>query len=98
MSRASSASVYGSSWIDLGRVPARRSRRAYGLRTASHPDGWAPSGARARRRTPRETIDPTTGVLSPVAADDEDAPVRRYVRTDYAAERQRAGIIRMGEW
>jgi hypothetical protein len=89
----------------LGRVPARRSRRAYGLRTASHPDGWAPSGARARRRTPRETIDPTTGVLSPVAADDEDAPVRRYVREtpavdriDYAAERRLVEPIKMGEW
>jgi hypothetical protein len=38
------------------------------------------------------------GILSPVTALDDDAPVRRYVRTDYAAERQAAGIIRMGEW
>jgi hypothetical protein len=97
MSRASSASVYGSSWIDLGRVPARRSRRAYGLRTASHPDGWAPAGARARRRAPRETVD-ADGILSPVTADDDDAPVRRYVRTDYAAERHAAGVIRMGDF
>jgi len=104
MSRASSASVYGSSWIDLGRVPARRSRRAYGLRTASHPDGWAPAGARARRRTPRETVD-ADGILSPVTADDDDAPVRRYVREvhavdriDYAAERRLVEPIKLGEW
>lgn len=104
MSRASSASVYGSSWIDLGRVPARRSRRAYGLRTASHPDGWAPSGARARRRTPRETVN-ADGILSPVSALDDDAPVRRYVREvpavdriDYAAERRLVEPIRLGEW
>lgn len=97
MSRATSASVYGSSWIDLGRVPARRSRRAYGLRTASHPDGWAPAGARARARAPREVVN-ADGILSPVTADDDDAPVRRYVRTDYASERRAAGIIPMGDF
>jgi hypothetical protein len=96
MSRASSASVYGSSWIDLGRVPARRSRRAYGLRTASHPDGWAPSGARAKKRAPRETVN-ADGILSPVSALDDDAPVIRY-RPDYATERRSAGIIPMGEF
>jgi hypothetical protein len=95
MSRATSAGVYGSSWIDLARVPARRSRRAYGLRTASHPDGWAPSGSRAKKRAPRETVN-ADGILSPVSAD-EDAPVRRY-RPDYATERLSAGIIRMGEF
>lgn len=104
MSRATSASVYGPSWIDLSRTPARRARRAYGLRTPSHPDGWAPAGARARTRAPRETVN-ADGVLSPVTADNDDAPVRRYVREvpvvdriDYAAERRMVQPIRLGEW
>lgn len=96
MGRATSAGVYGSSWIDLGRVPARSARRAYGLRTPNCPDGWVSAGGRARKR--RVSVDPSTNLVEPIATADEDAPVRRYVRTDYAAERHAAGVIVMGEF
>lgn len=103
MSRATSAGVYGPSWIDAARQPMVTARRAYGLRTASHPDGWAPAyvSRPRKRRTPRETMDPTTGLLEPLTAADEDAPVRRYVREDgpdYAAERRLVSTIPMGAW
>lgn len=101
MGRATSAGVYGPSWIDLGRQPARSARRAYGLRTASHPDGWAPAYGKRPRRAKREVVDPTTGLIAPVAPVDDDAPVRRYVRTevtDYAAERHAAGVIPMADF
>lgn len=102
MYRATSAAVYGPSWISLSRTPARRSPRAYGLRTATHPTGYAPAyGERPRKRRP--TVDPVTNLQSPSAAIDDDAPVRRYTRTDttdYAAERHLVSSIspiRMGE-
>lgn len=98
MSRASSAGIYGPSWIDPSRTPARRVRRAYGLRTASNPDGWVPAyGSRpvSVRNRPRPVTDPVTNLVGP--SDDDDAPVVRY-RTDHAAERRVAGVIRMGEW
>lgn len=103
MYRATSAAMYGPSWIDLGRVPARRPRRAYSLRTSLSDDGWRPAyGERPRKRRP--TVDPVTNLEAPSAAIDDDAPVRRYTRTDttdYAAERHLvSGIspIRMAEF
>ena len=98
MSRATSAEVYGPSWIDPARTPRTTARRAYGLRTASHPDGWAPAYVSRPRRKRREVVDPTTGLLAPIAPVDDDAPVRRYVRTDYAAERHAAGVIVMADF
>ena len=97
MSRASSATVYGPSWIDASRQPERTARRAYGLRTASNPDGWAPAyGSRPRRRQRREVIG-SDGLVAPVATVADDAPVIRY-RPDHAAERHAAGVIRMADF
>ena len=98
MSRATSAGVYGPSWISPARTPMVTARRAYGLRTASHPDGWAPAYGSRPRRKRREVVDPTTGLLAPIAPVDDDAPVRRYVRTDYATERRAAGVIVMADF
>lgn len=97
MSRATSAGVYGPSWIDPGRVAAKRSR-AYALRTPGNAGGWAPAYGSRPRRKRREVVDPTTGLLAPIAPVDDDAPVRRYVRTDYAAERHAAGVIKMADF
>ena len=95
MRRATSATVYGPSWIDPARQPMVTARRAYGLRTASHPDGWAPAyGRRPTRSTRREVIG-TDGLVAPVAPVADDAPVRRY-RPDYAAERKSVPAIPMG--
>lgn len=100
MYRATSAALYGPSWISPSRTPARRSPRAYGLRTATNPTGYVPAyGERPRKRRP--TVDPVTNLEAPSAAMDEDAPVRRYTRTDttdYAAERHSVGVIRMAEF
>jgi len=97
MRRATSATVYGPSWIDPARQPMVTARRAYGLRTASHPDGWAPAyGRRPTRRTRREVIG-TDGLVAPVAPVADDAPVRRY-RPDYADERRSVGVIRMADF
>lgn len=96
MSRATSAGIYGSSWIDLGRTPARRARRAYGLRTSSSPDGWVPAYGSRPGRKARPAVDPTTNLIGP--PDDDDATLMVRPRTDYADERRSAGVIRMGEW
>jgi hypothetical protein len=105
MSRATSAGVYGPSWIDPARTPMVAARRAYGLRTASHPDGWAPAYVSRPRRKRREVVDPSTGLLAPLAPVDDDAPVRRYVRSDhaptgpdYAAERRLIQPIVMADF
>lgn len=98
MSRATSAGVYGPSWINLARQPMVTARRAYGLRTASHPDGWAPAYGSRPRRKRREVVDPSTGLLAPIAPADDDAPIRRYVGPDYAAERRLVEPIKLGEW
>ena len=96
MRRATSATVYGPSWIDPARQPMVTARRAYGLRTASHPDGWAPAyGRRPTRRTRREVVG-TDGLVAPVAPVAEDAPVRRFVRVDFEAERKSVAPIPMG--
>lgn len=97
MRRATSATVYGPSWIDASRQPMVTARRAYGLRTASHPDGYAPAYiSRPTRRQRREVIG-TDGLVAPVATVAEDAPVIRY-RPDYASERHAAGVIKMAEF
>lgn len=49
----------GGTPTDLGRVPARQARRAYGLRTPNAPDGWAPAyGAKPSYRKPAATVTP----------------------------------------
>lgn len=96
MSRATSAGIYGPSWVDPSRTPARRARRAYGLRTGSSPDGWVPAGSRPAGRRVRPVVDPVTNLVGP--PDDDDAPLMVRSRADYAGERRSAGVIRMGEW
>lgn len=99
MSRASSAGIYGPSWIDPSRTPARRVRRAYGLRTASNPDGWVPAyGSRpvSVRNRPRPVTDPVTNLVGPV--DDDDAPLMVRPRIDYAGERRLVPPIRMADF
>lgn len=98
MARATSAGVYGPSWINPARTPMVAARRAYGLRTASHPDGWAPAYGSRPRRKRREVVDPTTGLLAPLAPVDDDAPLRRYVGPDYAAERKLIKPIVMADF
>ncbi len=97
MSRATSAGVYGPSWIDPGRVAAKRSR-AYALRTPGNAGGWAPAYGSRPRRKRREVVDPTTGLLAPIAPVDDDAPLRRYVGPDYAAERKLIKPIVMADF
>lgn len=54
MSRATSASLYGSKApVDVSRMPARRAPRAYGLRSESAPSGWYSAGARPSKPRPR---------------------------------------------
>lgn len=62
MSRASSASVYGSKPpVNLGRMPVKRAPRAYGLVSESAPTGWY-AGAKnpPRVRTTRPKNGPVT--------------------------------------
>jgi hypothetical protein len=93
--KASSATVYGPSWINLSRVPAKRSRRSHGLRSAGHPDGWYSSGVKAIRRKP--TVG-ANGLVEPMAGpESDDVVLRAFIRTDYASERRAAGTIRMGD-
>lgn len=82
MGRATSASVYGSSWIDVARVPARRSARAYGLRSESAPDGWyAP--ARMPRKPKRAVVTDANGIiLAPGEIEDYVVPSGAYVESD----------------
>ena len=99
MSRATSAGVYGSGTpTDLSRVPWSRPARAYGLRSGSSTTGYYSSyGSRPKSRTSRkETVDATTNLVAPAV--DDDAPIRRFVRTDHEAERRSAGVIRMGDF
>jgi len=100
MSRATSAGVYGSGTpTDLSRVPWKRPARAYGLRSGSSTTGYYPAYGRKPVRTSRKDIvDSVTNLVAPVVPDDDDAPVRSFVRTDYDAERKSAGTIRMGEF
>ena len=100
MSRATSAGVYGSGTpTDLSRVPWSRPARAYGLRSGSSTTGYYSSyGARPKSRTSRrEKVDAATNLVAPAVLDD-DAPIRRFVRTDHDAERKTAGTIRMGDF
>lgn len=113
MSRATSASVFGSKPpVDESRMPARRASRAYGLRSESAPSGWYSAGARPsvprrRRNGPVVSNLPDPAVLAERAAmaarearerADEDVPVRRGATVrDLSAERHAAGVIRMGD-
>ena len=100
MSRATSAGVYGSGTpTDLSRVPWKRPARAYGLRSGSSTTGYYPAyGRKPRRTTRKEVVDTVTNLVAPVVPDDDDAPIRRYVRTDYDAERKSVGTIRMADF
>lgn len=82
MRRATSASVYGQSWIDVSRVPARRSPRAYGLRSESAPDGWyAP--ARMPRKPKRAVVTDANGIiLAPGEYEDHTVPTGVFVESD----------------
>jgi len=100
MSRATSASVYGSGTpTDLARVPAARPARNYGLRSGSSVTGYYPAyGSRPKaKRTRKEVVDATSNLVQPAVVDD-DAPIRRFVRTDHDAERKSAGTIRMADF
>ena len=97
MSRATSASVYGSGTpTDLSRVPWTRPVRAYGLRSQSSVAGYYPAyGNRPRRITRKDIVDRATNLVAPVVED--DGPVRTFVRTDFDAERRIAASINMVE-
>ena len=97
MARITSASLYGSGTpTDLSRVNWRKPPRAYGLRSESALTGYYPAyGSRPKRRTVRETVDPSTNLVAPVASFDDDY-VPRVVApmvTDGLVP-----VIRMGEW
>lgn len=98
MSRATSASVYGSGTpTDLSRVPWTRPVRAYGLRSQSSVAGYYPAyGRKPRRITRKEVVDSATNLVAPTV--DDDGPMRTFVRTDFDAERKSAGVIRMAEF
>jgi len=99
MSRATSAGVYGSGTpTDLSRVPWKRPARAYGLRSGSSTTGYYPAyGRKPRRTTRKEVVDTVTNLVAPAVSDD-DAPIRRYVRTDYDAERKLVPTIVMADF
>ena len=103
MSRATSATVYGTSRLDLGRMPAT-SRRAYGLRSAGSMDGYYPAYGRKPRRKRPAVVD---GIEQPLAGpENEDAPRPKFTkgaapsqdRTDWDALRHTAGTIRMADF
>ena len=98
MSRATSASVYGSGTpTDLSRVPWTRPVRAHGLRSGSSVTGYYPSyGNRPVRRTRKDIVDSATNLVAPTV--DDDGPLRTFVRTDFDAERKSAGVIRMADF
>lgn len=98
MSRASSASLYGSGTpTNLSRVPQSRPVRAYGLRSQSSVTGYYPAyGNRPVRKVRKEVVDSATNLVAPMV--DDDAPVRKFVRTDYDAERKSVGVIRMADF
>ena len=91
-------SPYGSGGTprDLAGINYRTTPRAHGLRSANAVYGWyADKGGKRVHRRP-EKVNETTNLVEPVAS--EDAPIRRYVRTDYAAERAIVGTIKMSEF
>ena len=98
MSRATSASVYGSGTpTDLSRVPWTRPVRAYGLRSQSSVTGYYPAyGRKPRRTTRKDIVDSATNLVAPTV--DDDGPLRTFVRTDFDAERKSAGVIRMADF
>lgn len=105
MSRATSASVYGSKPLD-DTYRTFAPKREIGLRSESAPRGQYSAGAYARkRRTPgdvRVSVPQHVRTTRAMAAnrameEDHDAPVARVIRPDYAAERHSVGVIRMGD-
>ena len=83
---------------DLGRMPAMRPRQAHSLRTGPRDDGWRSAGGVRSNKRKTVKVDPVSNLVAPVADVDDDAPVRKYVRTDYAAERRLVGTIKMSEF
>ena len=73
-----------------GKVPARRPRHAYALRSGPSDDGYRPAYGQTPRTARREKIDTTTNLVEYA-----EAPIRNYQRTetDYAAERRLAGAF-----
>jgi len=93
VSRITSGTIYGKSYLDESRLPARARRYSYGLRSESSHDGWYAPPTTPRRKRHEVNVG---GILTPVDADD-DAPVRVVSVPDYAGERHAAGVIKMGE-
>ena len=89
-------SPYGSGGTPTnhGLVPAKRRRRAYALHSASTPDGYVPAYGQKPRTARRQKIDTTTNLVEHV----EDAPIRKYQRTDYDAERKLVPTIKMADF
>jgi hypothetical protein len=83
----------GGTPTDLGRVMYRTPRRAYALRSASTPDGYVSAYGRKPRTARRQKIDTTTNLVEHV-----DAPIRRYQRTDYDAERKLVPTVVMADF
>ena len=76
-----------------GKVPARRPRHAYALRSGPSDDGYRDAYGKKPRATRKETVSATTNLVEHV-----EAPIRKYVRsvtpvTDYANERRIASTI-----
>lgn len=84
----------GGTPTDLGRVPWRSAPRAYGLRSQSSTTGYYPAYGRKPRTVRKPKIDTTTNLVEHV----EDAPIRRYQRTDYDAERKLVPTIVMADF
>ena len=81
-----------------GKVPARRPRHAYALRSGPSDDGYRDAYGKKPRATRKQKIDTTTNLVEHV-----EAPRRKYVRsvtevTDYAAERKSVGTIKMADF
>jgi hypothetical protein len=80
---------------DLAMVNYRTAPRAHGLRSANAVYGWyADKGGKRVHRRP-SNVNTDTNLVEPVV---EDAPIRKYQRTDYDAERKSVGTIRMADF
>ena len=70
----------GGTPTDLGRVPWKSAPRAYGLRSQSSTSGYYPAYGRKPRTARKEKIDTTTNLVEAVVPDNDDAPIRKFVR------------------
>ena len=83
----------GGTPTDLGRVPWKSVPRAYGLRSQSSTSGYYPAYGRKPRTARKPKVDTTTNLV-----EHADAPIRRYQRTDYDAERKLVPTIKMADF